>query len=187
MNARAPKPAVRKTRRTEPDGRVRAVIDRVTPEIDGGRFSVKRIQGERMAVEAHVFADGHDVLAAVLRYRHESDGDWRESAMTAFPNDVWRGEFTVEKLGRYRYAVTAWVDHFLSWANELKRRVDPADIASAALVGAKLIAEAANRAANAGASNDDAQRLRDWGKQLVGAKDTEDIKRIALDDDMGAI
>src|SRR5687768_14112993 len=99
MNDRAPKPAVRKTRRTEPDGRVRAVIDRVTPEIDCGRFSVKRIAGDRMEVEAHIFADGHDVLVAMLRYRHDSEGDWRESPMTAFPNDVWRGEFSVEKLG----------------------------------------------------------------------------------------
>ena len=80
--------------------------------------------------------------------------------MTALPNDVWRGEFTLEKLGRYRYTVTAWVDHFLSWRNEFKRRVDPADIASAALVGAKLIAEAANRAARG-----DAHKLREWGKQ----------------------
>src|SRR5436190_3540572 len=110
MNTRAPKPALRKTRRTHPDGRVRAVIDHVSPDIDRGRYAVKRIAGERMEVEAHVFADGHDVLAAVLRYRHEADGDWHEVAMTAFPNDVWRGEFALEKTGRYRYTVSVWVD-----------------------------------------------------------------------------
>jgi starch synthase (maltosyl-transferring) len=60
--------------------------------------------------------------------------------------------------------------------------VDPADIASAGLVGAKLIAEAANRAVRS-----DAQRLRQWGKELLAAREPEEIKRIALDDDMAAV
>jgi starch synthase (maltosyl-transferring) len=168
--------------RASADGRPRAVIDRVIPEIDGGRFAVKRTVGDLMVVEADVFADGHDTITCMLGFRHESDSDWTEVAMNAAPNDRWRGEFTVEKLGRYRYTVTAWVDHFLSWRNELKRRVDAADIASAALVGAKLIAEAANRAGRT-----DGHRLRQWGKQLIAAQDADEIKRLALDDEMAAI
>ena len=183
MKARATKkPAVKPAGRGVADGRVRAVIDRVLPEVDGGRFAVKRTLGEMMVVEAHVFADGHDALACRLGYRHESESEWTEIPMTALVNDEWRGEFTLEKLGRYRYTVTAWVDHFISWRNELKRRVDPADIASAALVGAKLIAEAANRA-----SRNDAQRLRQWGKQLLATKDADDIKALALDEAMAAL
>jgi starch synthase (maltosyl-transferring) len=161
---------------------VRAVIDRVIPEIDCGRFPVKRVVGDRMVVEADVFGDGHDRLACMLGFRHELDRDWSEIPMAALVNDRWRGEFKLERLGRYRYTVTAWVDHFLSWLNEFKRRVDPADIASAALVGGKLIAEAANRATQV-----DAQLLRDWGKQLIAAQDTEEIKRIALDEEMAAV
>jgi starch synthase (maltosyl-transferring) len=164
------------------DGRIRAVIDRVIPEIDGGRFAVKRIVGDVMAVEADVFADGHDTVASMLGFRHESEADWTEVPMIAGPNDRWRGEFLLQKIGRYRYTVTAWVDHFLSWRNELKRRIDPADIASAALVGAKLIAEAANRAGRA-----DAHRLRQWGKQLLATQDADEIKTIALDEEMAAI
>src|SRR3954471_4479124 len=183
MNVKAAKrSAGRSARRVNADGRARAVIDRVDPEVDGGRFAVKRVVGDRMIVEADVFADGHDVIACMLGFRHDSEDDWTEVPMKALVNDRWRGEFRVEKLGRYRYTVTAWVDHFLSWRHELERRVDPVDIASAALVGAKLIAEAANRA-----SRTDAQRLRHWGKQLLAVNDPDEIKRIALDDDMAAV
>jgi starch synthase (maltosyl-transferring) len=182
MNVKPAKRAGRSPRRPNADGRSRAVIDRVYPEIDGGRFAVKRVVGDRMVVEADVFADGHDVLACMLGFKHEHDADWREVPMTALVNDRWRGEFPLEKLGRYRYTVTAWVDHFLSWRHELKRRIDPADIASAALVGAKLIAEAANRAGRG-----DAQRLRQWGKQLLATSDADEIKRIALDDEMALV
>src|SRR3954469_4045629 len=134
MNARAPKKAVKALRRGNQDGRIRAVIDKVIPEIDCGRFAVKRIVGDTMTVEADVFTDGHDTVVCMLGYRHESDGDWTEVEMKALVNDRWRGEFPLERLGRYRYTVTAWVDHFLSWRNEFKRRIDPADIAAAALV-----------------------------------------------------
>ena len=158
------------------------MIDRVAPEVDGGRFPAKGVVGERMPVEAHVFTDGHDVIACMLRYRHESDKDWQEVPMTLDVNDEWHAALPLERIGRYQYTVTAWVDHFLSWRHDFRRRIDPADIASAALVGGKLIAETANRA-----SKTDAQRLRSWGKQLVDAKETEEIQRIALDEDMAAI
>ena len=179
----AEKPAPAKPmRRGGADGRIRAVIDRVTPEVDCGRFAVKRVVGDTMIVEADVFTDGHDTLVCMLGYRHESEAQGHEVSMTALVNDRWRGALALERSGRYRYTVTAWVDHFLSWRVEFKRRVDPADIASAALVGGKMIAEAANRAAH-----DDAQRLRDWGKQLIEAQDTDEIQRIALDEKMAGI
>ncbi|HEX2227522.1 MAG TPA: maltotransferase domain-containing protein, partial [Candidatus Binatia bacterium] len=42
------------------DGRKRVVIEAVTPEIDHGRFPAKRTVGDKVVVEADVFADGHD-------------------------------------------------------------------------------------------------------------------------------
>lgn len=58
---------------TELEGRQRAVIEGVKPEIDGGRFPAKRTVGETVVVEADIFTDGHDELSAVLRYRREED------------------------------------------------------------------------------------------------------------------
>src|SRR4029079_6466050 len=97
-------------------------------------------------------------------------------------NDGWRAEFALERMGRYRYTGPAWVDHFLSWRADFERRVDPLDIASAALVGGKLIAEAANRA-----TQRDAQMLREGGKWLISATQTDEIGRIALDPEMAAV
>jgi hypothetical protein len=48
------------------------------------------------------------------------------------------------ELGRYRYTVTAWVDHFLSWRTS-SGGASIRRTSLAALVGAELIEEAANR------------------------------------------
>ena len=48
----------------------RVVIDEVRPAIDGGRFPIKRTPGECVDVTAVLFADGHDVVVAVLRDRY---------------------------------------------------------------------------------------------------------------------
>ena len=51
------------------DGRRRAVVEGVTPLVDGGRFPIKRVAGDRVVVEADAFADGHDVVLAAVRHR----------------------------------------------------------------------------------------------------------------------
>src|SRR5689334_6962845 len=85
------------------DGRARAVIEDIEPQVDHGRFAVKRVVGDRVEVEADCFADGHDVLACVLRYRHDDEKAWHEAPMVALGNDRWRGAFDVTTLGRHRY------------------------------------------------------------------------------------
>jgi starch synthase (maltosyl-transferring) len=169
------------------EGRVRAVIDAVLPNVDGGRFPVKRIAGESVAIAAHCFADGHDRLRVMLHWRllgasHEYSVD-----MQADPNDVWRAEFTPPTPGRYRYSVLAWVDKFESWRHEMQRRTDHADVEVALLVGATLVEEAAKRA-----NDSDAAILREWSKQLrAGAhgplKDIAAQKALGLDPARAAI
>src|SRR5690554_3363755 len=66
-------------------GRNRVVIEGVRPEIDDGRFPIKRVVGERVTVEADVFADGHDFVAAALRYRVGKTA-WQEVAMQPLVN-----------------------------------------------------------------------------------------------------
>ena len=105
-------------------GRKRVVIEAVEPEIDGGRFPVKRAVGEDVTVEADVFIDGHDQLAAILQYRREGEPGWIEVPMTLLVNDRWRASFTVTKLGEYRFTVRAWVDRFGSWRRDLAKRIE---------------------------------------------------------------
>jgi starch synthase (maltosyl-transferring) len=164
------------------DGRVRVVIEGVTPIVEGGRYPVKRVLGEAVVVEADAFTDGHDALACRLAFRHADDKEWQEVPMRPLGNDRWRGAFRVDRLGRYQYTVLAWVDHFLSWRHDFARRIEAEDIAIAALVGAHLIDEAAKRA-----SGEDADRLLRWAERLAGNRAPEEQKRLGLDEEMAEL
>ncbi|HET8700192.1 MAG TPA: alpha-1,4-glucan--maltose-1-phosphate maltosyltransferase [Nitrococcus sp.] len=130
---------------TQSDARQRVVIESVAPEVDAGRFPIKRTLGEQVVVEVDAFTDGHDQLACMLCYRKAGAAAWDEVAMQPLGNDRWRGEFPVSELGRYSYTVIAWVDHFRTWCAELEKRDQPGDIALALLIGAELIEAAAAR------------------------------------------
>ena len=148
------------------EGRKRVVIESVAPEIDAGRFLAKRAVGETMTVEADIFGDGHDTLAAVLRYKHESAGEWTEGPMTPLVNDRWRGEFPVTELGRYRFTIEGWVDHFETWSRQLAKRVQAGqDVTVELEVGARMVELAATRANGGGA---EAAQLLDFSKALRG-------------------
>jgi starch synthase (maltosyl-transferring) len=145
------------------------MIEGVSPEIDAGRYAIKRVPGERVVVEANVFADGHDHLSVLLKFRHERESEWHETAMTPLPNDRWRGEFRVEELGTYFYTIEGWVDHYKTWRADLLKRVAAAQEVSVELqIGAQLVEAAATRAGDS-----DATKLRDWARDFgQGEKDS---------------
>ena len=105
------------------DGRRRAVIENVTPNVDGGRFPVKRLAGDVVVVEADVFADGHDEVRAVLAWRNADDAEWHETEMAPLVNDRWRASFTAANVGRYEFKVSGAVDHYATWQHDLEKRV----------------------------------------------------------------
>jgi starch synthase (maltosyl-transferring) len=130
-----------------PDQPARAIIEGVQPEIDGGRFPAKRVVGESVVVEADIFAEGHDKLSAVLRYRAPDEDQWSEAWMTPLVNDRWRASFPVTRLGRYQYTLEAWVDPFKSWQADLKKRVHAGqDVTVDLQIGVQLLRQAAERA-----------------------------------------
>lgn len=144
------------------DGRQRVVIEGVKPEIDGGRFPIKRVVGDRVLVEADLFVDGHDAISGVLRYRHDSDREWQETNFQFVNNDRWRASFPLQRMGTYHYAIQAWIDRFGSWQRDMKKRVAAGQIASIdLLVGARLLEDSASRA-----QGTDADRLRQVAEQL---------------------
>jgi starch synthase (maltosyl-transferring) len=139
----AQQPAV--SRDDDPPSRV--IIEGVAPEIDGGCFPIKRTVGDEVAVSADIVAEGHDVLAAVVRSRGPGAREWSESPMQPLVNDRWTGRFTVAELGRYEYTIEAWVDHFESWLKEVSKKSEAGqDVSSELLEGARYVAEAADRA-----------------------------------------
>jgi starch synthase (maltosyl-transferring) len=140
----------------------RAAIDGVWPEIDCGRFPIKRVIGERLDIQANIYADGHDELNAVVLYRPEKESSWREAEMKLVENDRWQGAFKVEQLGRYVYTLVAWVDKFGSWRRGLLLRVQAGqDVSLDLLVGADLVASAANTA-----TGSESKQLADFAAKL---------------------
>jgi starch synthase (maltosyl-transferring) len=118
-------------------------IEDVYPLIDGGRFAVKRIVGERIEVWADIYRDGHDVATAAVVWRLERDRDWRREPMTHQGNDRWSGSFVPDAPGRYVYAIEAWTDEFATWRRgfELKQKAG-ADLTLDAIEGAGMLTKA---------------------------------------------
>ena len=131
----------------------RVVVEGVHPEVDGGRFPIKRVIGEEVIVSADVHADGHDVLAAALLYRKAGAAAWEEAPMAPLGNDRWRARFSVGELGQYEYTVEGWVDRFETWRHELAKKFGAGqDVSSELLEGAALVRAAGIRELDAAAA-----------------------------------
>jgi starch synthase (maltosyl-transferring) len=106
----------------EPPARIQ--IQRVEPEVDCGRYPVKRTLGDRVDVSATIFRDGHDVLGASVRYKSPGATRWSESPLEPLGNDRWSGSFSVEHCGRWSFRIEAWVNRIASFQDELRRKVE---------------------------------------------------------------
>lgn len=144
------------------EGRRRVQIEGVSPEIDCGRFPIKRTVGEKVHVEVDMFADSHDAIAGVILYRKEDAPEWMEAPLFPLVNDRWQGTFSVSEIGRYIYTICGWVDHFLSWRKGMAKKIEARqDVAIDLLVGAQLVEEASQRA-----TGNDRNILKTWIKIL---------------------
>nr|MDQ3309344.1 DUF3416 domain-containing protein [Gemmatimonadota bacterium] len=131
----------------KPTAHRRIVIEAVHPELDCGRYAVKREVGDSLEVGADIFKDGHDALSAAIRYRAEDESEWRQAPMHFVENDRWTGSFTLERNTRYLYTIVAWTDAFLSWVTEFRKKYDAGqDVMSEMLEGLRIVTAAAKRA-----------------------------------------
>jgi starch synthase (maltosyl-transferring) len=123
------------------------VIEHVGPSVDDGRYPAKREVGDRLEVTGDIFKEGHDVLAAVIRYRARGDIEWREAPLSPVDNDGWAGAFPLETNTRYTFTVEAWTDVFGSWVEEMGRRIAAGqpDFSSELLEGSALVRQAQAR------------------------------------------
>ncbi|MDQ3928432.1 MAG: DUF3416 domain-containing protein, partial [Chloroflexota bacterium] len=140
----------------------RVVIENVKPEVEGGRFPIKRVIGERVHVTADIFTDGHEAVSAVLLYRRGGSGEWNEVPLAFLVNDAWEGEFTVTEIGQYEYTIAAWLDHFKFWQRAMVKRIDAGqDVSVDLVIGANLV-----EAAVTNAKGDDRKRLSAYAEVL---------------------
>ena len=125
------------------NGRKRVVIEKVTPQIEGGRFPVKRVVGETVTVQADVFSDGHDEVAAMLLQRSGEEQEWQEIPMRFIGNDRWEATFRVTELGVHCYTVRGRIDHFATWRKDLEKRAEAGQTLTVeGLIGAEVVHEA---------------------------------------------
>src|SRR3954469_20192668 len=122
----APNPAVNKRDRRSPArGLDHLTIECVTPELDGGRYPVKRVVGDTVWVGADIFKEGHDLLAARAIYKGPGDSGWSSAPLIFdFDNDRWFGSFQVDRIGLWKFTVEGWTDAFGTWRSELRKKVD---------------------------------------------------------------
>ncbi len=161
----------------------RVVIEGVQPEVDAGRFPAKRVTGDAVTVEADVFTEGHDLVAAEVLHRREGERPWTAAPMEALGNDRWRGSFTVTDVGRVVYGVRAWVDEFASWRRDLGKKVTAdQDVTLDLLTGSGLL-----RAAAARASGPDAETLAASADALADERPLAERVEEALSADLAEL
>ena len=153
-----------------------AIIENLQPLVDGGRYPTKRIVGEDLVVEADIFKDGHDVVAAVLKWRVLAEKRWRETPMAYIDNDRWRGVCTLYDVAIYEYTVEAWTDTFRGWQLEFTAKFGAgiSELQSEALEGAALLEAASRRARD----RTDSARLLELSRRMCKAG-TAEINKIA--------
>src|SRR5688572_18842874 len=157
------------------DARVRVAIENIAPQVDCGRFPVKRTVGEPVLVEADVFTDGHDAVHCAVKHRPVGTSVWQQLAMAPLGNDRWRGEFRATSLGRYEFTVVGWVDHLETWRRDLlKRHAAGQDLSVDFEHGAQLARELAQRAVAL-----EARRLEEWSVALTD-RTRDPGERVAL-------
>ena len=163
--------------------RRRVIIENIKPEIDCGRFPIKRILGEKVEVTADIFADGHDALSARLLYKKHAEEKWREAPMRFVENDRWRGEFAVGEIGVYHYLIEGWIDPFKTWQRNLKKRFDAAQSLKADfLIGAGYLEEASKRA-----PPEDKEKLLKVAEALKKCEESEEVFSIALSEELSEL
>lgn len=106
------------------EGQSRVVIENIQPQVDGGRYPVKRTVGERVDVTAAIFGDGHDHIRAEVLFRKKSDKKWQAVEMHQTGNDVWKASFYVTEKVLYSFTVQAWVDHLETWYDGFKKKAN---------------------------------------------------------------
>ncbi|VBB69867.1 Alpha-amylase [invertebrate metagenome] len=143
------------------------MITNVQPEIDNGRFAVKRTVGDTFIVRTTVFKDGHDRLTVMLLWKRHEEPDWHETPMTVVnPGlDVYEGHFLLEYNTYYLYTVEAWVDIWESWCEELQKKLMAEQEVSLELIEGRLLVEETLSRAN----NPDRQNLAEVLRQFEEA------------------
>jgi starch synthase (maltosyl-transferring) len=136
------------TTTTSPERFESVVIENLAPLLDGGRYPLKRVVDQELEISADVFKDGHDLVAAILKWRPVGAQEWWETPMTPGENDRWSGVAHFVENAEYELTVEAWGDEFRSWRAEYEKKFNAGitELATEIEEGAILLEKTALRA-----------------------------------------
>ncbi len=163
------------------------VIENLSPQIEGGRYPIKRVPGESVAINADIFKEGHDVVLAVLKWRPVGEKKWREVSMLPLGNDRWTGSFAIgpaDFIGFMEYTIESWGDAFGSWVEEIEKKSKvTASLPSETLEGAAIVRAAAKRAGK----NQAASLLAGFAETLASSPDARSLLATATQPELIAL
>lgn len=123
-------------------------IEHVSPQIDAGRYAVKREVGDTMDVVCSIFKDGHDLIKAVILCRLADSNEWWETPMTEVNHGLaqWYGQLWFGTNARYIYTIEAWVDEYGTWLDGTTKKLEAGQDISLELVeGADMVRKTVER------------------------------------------
>jgi starch synthase (maltosyl-transferring) len=140
----------------------RIVIEGVTPTVDSGRFSAKCVVGADVSVEADIFIDGHDILAAEVLWRPADESEWQRRPMQLLSNDHWRSSFTPKRIGLYQFTIEAWLDKYGSICRDIEIKRAAATDFAVEIAEARSLLEAARERSEGEIQKRIALALEQW-------------------------
>jgi starch synthase (maltosyl-transferring) len=108
-------------------GQNRVFVEGISPQVEGGLYPVKRIEGDLLQIEADVFTDGHDMVRAEVHIRPLGQKKWDVLIMAPLGNDRFMASYALEHAGKYSYTVKAYIDHPKTWIHAFRKRLQEAD------------------------------------------------------------
>jgi starch synthase (maltosyl-transferring) len=159
------------------------IIEHVSPEINGGRYPVKREVGDRLEVSADIFKEGHDLIGAVLRYKKTSAAQWQETPLHHLNNDRWGGSIELTENTRYLYTVGAFVRTFASWREELEKKHGVQDDLSSELLEGQALLQATITFCQDPAKG----QLQAWLTKWTAQQGQESLVGIALHEELATL
>ena len=157
----------------------RIVIERVMPSIDGGRFSARATVDQWLRVEADIFTDGHEALAAEVVW-NDPGGAQSRHPLQHEGNDRWSVSIELQSCGIAAFSLAAWVDPWATLRRDLVKKRD------AGKIGDLDVREAVAQVRAWARSHRKDIALADRARLLAMA-DASDALEVLLDDELSSI
>lgn len=161
----------------------RVILENLSPELDAGRFYIKRVIGDHLQVEIDLFCDGHDVVNGHLLYKHHKQRKWRSAQLTHLTNDRWQAEFELDNLGLWQYKVAGWIDYALNWQHEIGKKIEGGQQVGVELLdGIQYLDFLLKKVAKV-----DKKQVEDWKALFAEPANYDEAIKVAVSDDLHAL